>query len=160
METKYFRINKKEYCHITDDVIFIVNTKAPKRIPLEHDLGEGWGIISILNYIWFIFLFVVVAASASYYGMQFFKEPINYGAIVLLFLSLIRVQNGLVMSRTPTISRSKIKSIYLKAPIFSFPRLVIYFEGPEGKILRKTISILYKKEAVPVLQQIGLLEKN
>lgn len=159
METKYFRINKKEYCHITDEVIFIFNSKTPTRIPLEHDLGEGWGVMSILNYIFFIFLFVFVAGSASYYGMNFFIQPINYGAIVLLLLSFNRVKNGFVTSRTPTVSRNKIKTVHLKSPKFSFPRLVIYFDGPEGKVLCKTIPVLYKKEAVPVLESTGLLTK-
>jgi len=157
LETKYFRINKKEYCHITDEVIFVVNTKTPTRIPLEHELGEGWGVMSILNYIWFTFLFVFVGASATYYGVDFFKQWINYGALILLYISFRRVVDGFNTSRTPTIYRNKIKSVYLKSPKFSFPRLVIYFEGPEGKVLCKTISILYKKEAEPVLEETSLI---
>ncbi|MES2591533.1 MAG: hypothetical protein V4608_06590 [Bacteroidota bacterium] len=156
MQTDYFRISKKEYCHITDDVIFIINTKEVKRIPLEHELGDGWGVMSILNYLLFTFLFVYTGISVSYYGAYFFKEPINYGALFLLFISLIRIKNGFLGSSTPTIQRNSIKSVYLKTPIFSFPRLVIYFEGPEGKVLRKIIPILYKKEALPVLQKTGL----
>jgi hypothetical protein len=36
--------------------------------------------------------------------------------------------------------------------------LVIYFEGPEGKVVRKIIPVLYKKEALPILQEVGLLK--
>jgi hypothetical protein len=157
MQTKYFRINKKEYCHITDDTIFIINSKEVARIPAEFELGEGWGIASVLNYILFAFLFVYTAASASYYGLQFFKNPINYGAIFLLLISFIRIKNGVMSSRTPTIPRNKIKSVYFKTPRFSYPRLVIYFNGPEGKVLRKTIPILYKQEALPILKETGVL---
>ena len=159
MQTKYFRASNKEYCHITDDTIFIFNAKEPTRIPLEHDLGEGWGIVSILNYILFTFLFVYVAGSASYYGIAFLKNPINYGALFLLFISFMRVKEGFVSSSTPAISRDKIKSVYFKTPKFSYPRLVIYFKGPEGKVLRRTISVLYKQEALPVLEETGLLKK-
>lgn len=157
METKYFRINKKEYCHITDDTIFIINTKHVTRIPIEHELGEGWGIISVLNYIFFAFIFVYTAVSLSYYGIYFFKHLLNYGALFLLFISFIRVKNGFVSSTTPTIRRKKIRSVYFKTPWFSFPRVVVYFEGPEGKIVRKTIPVLYKKEALPVLRKTGIL---
>jgi hypothetical protein len=157
MKTKYFRINKKEYCHITDDTIFIINSKDIVRIPLEHDLGEEWGIVSVLNYLLFTLLFVYTGIAVSYYGLYFFKHPINYGALFLLFISFIRIKNGFLSSRTPTIIRNKIKSIHFKTPIFSFPRIVIYFEGPEGKVLRKIIPILYKKEAIPVLKETGLL---
>jgi hypothetical protein len=155
MQTTYFRVNKKEYCHINDDVLFLFNSKQPTRIPLEHDLGHGWGVISVLNYLLFTFLLIYTLFSVSYYGASFFKEPINYGGLLLLFLSLIRVKNGLHGSVTPTIKRNKIKSAYFKRPKFSYPRLVIYFEGPEGKVLRRTISILYPKEAEPVLKAAG-----
>lgn len=156
MQTSYFRVSKKEFCHITDDTIFIFNSKTPTRIPLEHELGEGWGITSVLNYILFFFLFAYTAMSITYYGMNFFKEVINYGGLLLLFLSFKRIQDGFHSSSTPTISRNKIRTVYLKSPKFSFPRLVIYFEGPEGKVLRRTISILYKKEAIPVLESTGV----
>lgn len=158
MQTKYFRINKKEYCHITDDAIFIINSKEVARIPLEHDLGEAWGIVSILNYLLFTFLFVFTAISIAYYGFYFFKQPINYGALFLLFISFMRVKEGFLSSRTPTIIRNKIKSVYFKTPKFSFPRLVIYFDGPEGKVVRKIIPVLYKKEALPILQEAGLMK--
>ena len=157
MQTKYFRVNKKEYCHVTDDAVFVVNTKHVVRIPLEHELGEGWGVLSILNYIFFAFIFVYTTISLSYYGGSFFKHPVNYGALFLLFLSFIRIKNGLMSSNTPTIPRSKIRTVYFKTPKFSFPRVVIYFEGPEGKVLRKIIPVLYKKEALPVLEDTGLL---
>jgi hypothetical protein len=157
MQTRYFRINKKEYCHITDDTIFIINTKQPTRIPLEHELGEGWGIASILNYIFFAFIFVYTAISVSYYGIHFFKHPLNYGALFLLFISFVRVKNGFISSKTPTIKREKIRSVYFKTPRFSFPRVVIYFDGPEGKVLRKSIPVLYKKEALSVLEETGLM---
>jgi len=157
MQTKYFRLNDKEYCHITDDTIFISNSKEATRIPLEYGLGEEWGIISILNYIFFAFLFVYIAFSVMYYGANFFKQPINYGALFLLFISFIRVKEGFLTSNTPTIIRNKIKSVYFKTPKFSFPRLVIYFVGPEGKVLRKTIPVLSKKEALPILQEAGLM---
>ena len=157
MQTKYFRINKKEYCHIADDTIFIINSKEVTRVPLEHELSEGWGIISMLNYLLFTFLFVYTAMSVTYYGISFFKHALNYGALLLLFISLIRVKEGFLSSKTPTIRRSKIKTVYFKTPKFSFPRLVIYFKGPEGKVLRRIIPILYKKEALAVLKETGLI---
>lgn len=157
MQTKYFRVNEKEYCHINDEMIFIFNSKTPTRIPLEHELGEGWGVMSILNYIWFTFLFVFIGASATYYGLDFFKQWINYGALVLLFLSFRRVVDGFNTSRTPTIYRNKIKTVYFKTPKFSYPRLIIYFEGPEGKVLKKIIPALYKQEALPILKEVGLV---
>jgi len=159
IQTKYFRTSKKEYCHITDDAIFIFNSKVPTRVPLEHDLGEGWAVASILNYILFTFLFVYVAGSASYYGVSFFKKPINYGAVFLLYISFIRVKDGFISSKTPTIPRNKIKSVYFKTPKFSYPRLIIYFVGPGEKVLRRTISVLYKQEALPVLEETGVLKK-
>lgn len=157
MQTKYFRVNKKEYCHITDDSVFVINTKEVIRVPLQHELGEGWGVLSILNYIFFAFIFIYTVISMSYYGADFFMQPVNYGALFLLFLSFIRIKKGLVSSNTPAIQRNKIRSVYFKAPIFSFPRVVIYFEGPEGKVLRKIVPVLYKKEALPVLEAAGLL---
>ena len=45
-----FYIFKHEY-------IFIFNSKDPHRIPLEHKLGEGWGILSVLNYVFFFLIF-------------------------------------------------------------------------------------------------------
>ncbi|MGQ0829180.1 MAG: hypothetical protein ACT4ON_12400 [Bacteroidota bacterium] len=157
MQTKYFRVNKNEYCHITDDTVFIINSKEVTRVPLEHELNESWGIISVLNYILFAFLFVYTALSMNYYGFDFFLNPINYGALLLLLMSFRRVKEGFLSSRTPTIQRKKIKSVYFKTPTFSFPRIIIYFEGPEGKVLRKIIPVLYKKEALPVLKETGLL---
>ncbi len=157
MQTKYFRINKKEYCHITDEDIFIISSKEVVRVPPVHELGEGWGIISMLNYILFAFLFVYVAASVTNSGVNFLKMPLNYAALFLLFISLIRIKDGFLTSKTPRIERNKIRSVYFKTPKFSFPRLVIYFEGPEGKVLRRTIPVLYKKEALPVLQEEKLV---
>lgn len=158
MQTKHFRINKKEYCHITDDTIFIINSKVVSRVPLEHELGEEWGITSILNYLLFVLLFVYIAIAISYYGANFFKQPINYGALFLLFISFIRIKEGFLSSRTPTIARNKIRSVYFKTPKFSFPRLVVYFEGPQGKVVRKIIPVLYKNEALPVLEEKGLIQ--
>jgi hypothetical protein len=158
MGTNYFRVNKKEYCHITDETIFIINTKDVVRVPLEHELAEGWGIMSVLNYIFFAFIFVYTALSVSYYGLSFFKHPLNYGALFLLFISFTRIKNGFLSSTTPTIRRDKIKSVYFKTPKFSFPRVLIYFEGPEGKTVRKIIPVLYKKEALKVLEETGLLK--
>lgn len=155
--TKYFRVSDNEYCHISDDTIFIFNTKEPTRIPLEDELGNAWGISSVLNYIVFALLLIYTSASLNGYGMNFFKNPINYGGILLLFLSFIRIKDGFQTSSTPTILRNKIKSVYLKSPKFSYPRLIIYFDGPEGKILKRTIRILYKKEAEPVLKEVGLV---
>ncbi len=160
MQTNYFRINKKEYCHITDHIIFIINSKEVTRIPLEHELGEQWGIASVLNYLFFAFLFLYNVISVSHYGVEFFKQPINYGALFLLFISFIRLKEGFLSSSTPTVSRNKIRSVYFKTPKFSFPRLVIYFEGPEGKVLRKIIPVLYKQEALPVLQDSGLISPS
>ncbi len=157
MQTKYFRVNKKEYCHITDDIIFVINSKEVARVPLEFELGEGWGVKSMFNYILFAFFFAYITFSISAYGQGFFLQPLNYGALFLLFLFLIRIKNGFVTSRTPTIHRSKIKSVYFKTPKFSYPRLVIYFTGPEGKTLRKIIPVLYKKEALAVLKETGIL---
>ncbi len=158
MQVNYFRINKKEYCHITEDKLFIINSKEVKRIPLEHDLSEAWGIVSVLNYLVFAFLFAYISISASNYGVDFFKEPINYGGILLLLLSFIRIKNGFLSSNTPCISRNKIKNVYFKTPWYSFPQLVIYFEGPEGKLLRRIIPILNKQEALLVLTDAGLLK--
>lgn len=158
MQTKYFRVNKNEYCHITDDTIFIISSKDVKYIPPEHTLGEGWGIISVLNYILFVLLLIYVGAAVSNSGLSFFKQPLNYGAIFLLFISLKRIQDGFLSSKTPTIYRNKIQSVYFKTPTFSYPRLVIYFKGPEGKVLRRTIPVLYKKEALPVLQEAQLIK--
>jgi hypothetical protein len=157
MQTKYFRINKKEYCHINDEVIFIIGSKQVTRVPLEHELSEAWGIVSIINYILFVLLFVYVSVSINLKGGYFFKEPYNYGALFLMILSFIRIQQGMVTSKTATIYRNKIKSVYFKTPFFSYPRLVIYFEGPEGKVLRRIFPILYKQEALPVLKEVGLL---
>jgi hypothetical protein len=138
-------------------MIFIFNSKTPTRIPLEHELGEGWGIASVLNYIIFFFLFVYNAVSATYYGIDFIRQPLNYCALFLLFLSFKRIQEGFNSSRTPTIERRKIKNVLFKTPRFSYPRLVIYFEGPEGKVLKRTFSVLYKQETLPVLKETGLL---
>ncbi len=157
MQTKYFRVNKKEYCHITDEFIFVSNEKNPTRIPLEYELSEAWGIISVLNYIFFALIFIYTAVSVNYYGIHFFKHIENYGAILLLILSFIRLKKGFLSSNTPTVKRQKIKSVYFKTPFFSFSRIVIYFEGPEGKTLRKTIPILYKKEAQPLLMEFKLI---
>ena len=157
MQTTHFRINKKEHCHINDDVIFIINSKDVARIPLEHELSEAWGIMSIINYIVFLFLFGYVSISLNMHGAGFFKQPFNYGALFLMILSFMRIQQGLVSSKTPTIYRNKIKSVYFKTPFYSYPRLVIYFEGPEGKVLRRTFPILYKQEALPVLKEAGLM---
>ncbi len=157
MQTKYFRINKKEYCHITNELIFIYSSKTPLRIPPEHELSEAWGIKSILNYILFALLFIYTSVSLSRYGVNFFKYLVNYGELFLLFISFIRIKEGFISSNTPTILRSKIKSVYLKTPKFSFPQLVIYFEGPDGKTLRRTIPILYKKEALPILQELKMI---
>lgn len=158
MQTKYFRVNKNEYCHITDDTIFIISSKDVKHIPPEHTLGEGWGIISILNYILFALLLVYVSTSVGVSGIGFFEQPLNYAALFLLVLSLKRIQDGFTSSKTPTINRSKIRSVYFKTPKFSYPRLVIYFEGPEGKVLRRTIPVLYTKEALPVLREAKLVQ--
>lgn len=158
MQTNYFRINKKEYCHITEDKLFIINSKEVKRIPLEHDVSEAWGIVSILNYLIFVFLFAYVSIAASHYGTVFFMEPINYGGVLLLLLSFIRVKNGFLTSSTPCISRNKIKSVYFKTPWYSFPRVVVYFEGPEGKVLRRIIPVLNKQEAMNVLKETGLIK--
>jgi hypothetical protein len=157
MEKNYFRINKREYCHINDELIFIVNTKDPTRIPLAHELGEGWGVKSILNYISFTFLFVYIAMATSYYGYDFFADPLNYGAIILLLVFFVRVKEGFLSSRTPTIDRKSITNVVLKTPRFSFPHILIYFHGPEGKIVRRRIPLLYKQEAIPVLKRTGLL---
>ena len=135
----------------------MVGPARPLRVPLEFELGEGWGIASIFNYLLFAFLFVYCSVCISYYDIDFFKEAINYGALFLLFLSFIRIKNAFLSSRTPTITRNKIKSVYFKTPRFSYPRVVIYFTGPEGKVLRKTIPVLYKKEALAVLKETGLL---
>ena len=155
MQTTHFRVNKKEYCHITDGEIFIINKKEPTFIPEEFELSEAWGIASILNYILFIFLFVFVAASVNTSGLLFFKYPINYGAIFLLIISFMRLKDGFNSSRTPTIKRNKIKSVYFKTPFYSFPRFIVYFEGPEGKVLRRVIPVLYKQEALPILKEAG-----
>lgn len=157
METKFFRTTTKEYCHITDDAVFIFYSKDPNHIPLEYELSNAWGVKSILNYIFFFFILMYTMFSLTYYGANFFKEPINYGGLILLFISFVKIKEGFISSNSPTIPRNKIKSVYFKTPFFSYPRLVIYFEGPEGKILRRSISIKYKKEALPILEEAGLV---
>ena len=56
MQTKYFRTTTGEYCHISNDTVFIFNTKEPSRIPLEHELSNAWSVKSIMNYILFVLL--------------------------------------------------------------------------------------------------------
>lgn len=160
MKTRFFRINNKEYCHINEDTLFIINSKEVMRIPLEHHLGEGWGVISVLNYLIFAFLFVYTALSITFYKLEFFQHFINYGAIILLLIMFKRVKDGFQNSRTPNIPRHKIVSVEVRSPKFSHPRLLVYFNGPEGKILRKMIPILYKQEALPVLRESGLLKEE
>jgi len=158
MQTKYFRTTTDEYCHINNDTVFIFNTKEPTRIPLEHELSNAWSVKSILNYIVFVLLLIYIMFSVSYYNVGFFTEPINYGGLLLLFLSFVRIKEGFISSDTPTIPRNKIKSVYLKSPMFSYPRVVVYFDGPEGKVLRRNISVKYKKEAEQILTEEGLLK--
>jgi hypothetical protein len=160
MQTHFFRINNKEYCHISHDTLFIVNSKEVIRVPLEHELGESWGVISILNYLIFAFLFVYTALSITYYGFDFFAHPLNYGAIILLLIAFKRVKDGFQNSRTPTIPRHKIRNVEFRTPKFSYPRLIVYFNGPEGKVLRKIIPVLYKQEALPVLRETGLIKEE
>jgi hypothetical protein len=155
--TKYFRTTTNEFCHINDDTIFIFNTKEPTRIPLEDELSNAWGVKSILNYIFFVLLLAYTMFSVSYYGGNFFREPVNYGALILLFMMLIRMKEGFISSNTPSIQRNKIKNVLFKTPRFSYPKLVIYYENPEGKILRRTITVKYKQEALPVLKETGVL---
>lgn len=157
MDTKYFRVNNSEYCHITDDTIFITSGKDPKRIPLEYTLSEAWGIVSILNYFLFTALLIYISSTVTNLGMNFFKKPISYGTLFVLFYSFVRIKNGFITSKTATISRNKIKATYFKTPRFSYPQLVIYFEGPAGKVLKRTIPALYTKEAMPVLTETGLI---
>src|ERR1043165_444214 len=156
MNTRYFRTTTKEYCHISDDVIFIFNSKEPHRIPLEHELGNAWSVKAILNYIYFGLILLYTMFSVTYYGVDFFMQPLNYGAIFLLFLTFIRMKEFMISSNTPTIPRSKIRNVIFKTPRFSYARVVIYFVGPEGKVLRRTISVKYPKEALPVLRESGL----
>jgi hypothetical protein len=158
MQTRFFRINKKEYCHISDDAVFIINSKVVSRVPLEHELGESWGVISIFNYLIFGFLFVYTALSITQYQFDFFVHPVNYGAIILLLIFFSRVKAGFQNSRTPMIPRNKIKNVHFKTPKFSYPHLVIYFNGPEGKVVKKIIPVLYKQEAIPVIRESGLME--
>lgn len=160
MQTRFFRINNKEYCHINQDTLFIVNSKEVIRVPLEHELGEGWGVISILNYLIFAFLFVFTALSITYYGFDFFSHTLNYGTIILLLIFFRRVKDGFQTSRTPTIPRKKIRNVEFRTPKFSYPRLIVYFDGPEGKVLRKIIPVLYKQEALPVLKETGILKEE
>ncbi|OFZ00283.1 MAG: hypothetical protein A3K10_05355 [Bacteroidetes bacterium RIFCSPLOWO2_12_FULL_31_6] len=156
--TKYFRTTTNEYCHITDDTIFIFNTKEPTRIPLEHEVSDAWGIKSVLNYIFFAMILLYTMFSVSYYGAQFFTQPLNYGALLLLFLSFVKIKEGFISSSTPTIQRSKIRSVHFKSPKFSYPRVVIYFEGPEGKVLRRSISVKYRQEGLQILKETGLVQ--
>lgn len=158
MQTNCFRVNKNEYCHITDDLIFINSGKDDKRIPPPHELSEAWGIASVFNYIFFVFLLGFIGIETTIRGNSFFMNPINYGAVFLLFMSLRRIQQGLVTSKTSTIGRNKIKSVSIKTPMFSFPRVEIYFDGPEGKVLRRSIPILYKKEAHAAMEAAGLVK--
>lgn len=155
--TKYFRTTTGEYCHIDDDTVYIFNTKEPTRIPLEHEVSDAWGIKSVLNYIFFVMILMYTMFSVSYYGINFFKQPLNYGALLLLFMSFVKIKEGFISSTTPTIQRSKIKTVHFKTPMFSYPRVVIYFEGPEGKVLRRTISVKYKQEGIQILKEVGLM---
>ncbi len=157
MENNYFRVNNKEYCHITNDHVFIFNSKVPTRVPVEHGLSEAWGILSVLNYIFFFLIFIYTAFSVMYYGGDFFVNPVNYAAVFLLILSMKRIMDGKFTSRTPSIQRSKIRSVEFKTPRFSYPRVNIFFEGPEGKVLKRVIPVLYKQEALPVLERTKLL---
>ena len=154
--TKYFRTTTGEYCHIDDETVYIFNTKEPTRIPLEHEVSDAWGIKSVLNYIFFVMILMYTMFSVSHYGTRFFIQPLNYGALLLLFLSLIKIKEGFISSSTPSIQRSKIKAVHFKTPMFSYPRVLIYFEGPEGKILRRSISVKYKQEGLAVLKETGL----
>ncbi|MFL5765275.1 MAG: hypothetical protein ACJ77K_15130 [Bacteroidia bacterium] len=156
--TRYFRTTTKEYCHISDDAVFIFNSKEPTRIPLEHELGDAWSVKAVINYIWFGLITLYLMFAATYYGNRFFTVWDNYPAILLLFWTFIRMRNFMVGSTTPTIQRSKITNVLFKKPAFSFAKLVIYFEGPEGKILRRIISVKYPKEAMPVLIESGLMK--
>ena len=158
MQSTYFRVNNNEYCHITEDKIFITNSKIISRVPLEHTLSESWGIISVFNYIIFTLLLSYVAMSATILGANFFTNPIHYGALFLLFYFMVRIKNGFLTSKTPTITRSNIKSVYFKTPKFSYPRLVVYFKGPAGKTLKRIIPVLYKQEALPILQEAELIK--
>lgn len=155
--TKYFRTTTGEYCHISDDTVFIFNTKEPTRIPLEHEVSDAWGIKSVLNYIFFAFILFYTMFSLSYYGVSFFKHILNYGALLLLVLSFMQIKEAFVSSSTPTIQRSKIKNVHFKTPMFSYPRVLIYFEGPEGKVLRRSISVKYKQEGLQILKESGLM---
>ena len=132
LPTKYFRTTTGEYCHIDDDTVYIFNTKEPTRIPLEHEVSDAWGIKSVLNYIFFVM-------------------------ILFYTMSLVKIKEGFISSTTPTIQRSKIKTVHFKTPMFSYPRVVIYFEGPEGKVLRRSISVKYKQEGLQVLKEAGLM---
>lgn len=153
IQSRYFRASPKEYCHITDKEIFIFSSKTPNHIPAEHELSEAWGIISILNYLFFIFIFAYTTISITSQEINFFKNIYNYGVLILLALSFMRIQKGFITSKTPTIPLKKIKLTYFKIPLFSYPRLVVYFEGPEGKTLRRIIPVLYKQEALPILEE-------
>ena len=155
--TKYFRTTTDEYCHIDDDTVYIFNTKEPTRIPLEHEVSDAWGIKSVLNYIFFVMILLYTLFSVSYYGGRFFMQPLNYGALLLLFMSFIKMKEGTISSSTPTIQRKKIKTVHFKTPMFSYPRVVIYFEGPEGKVLRRSISVKYKQEGLQILKETGLV---
>jgi hypothetical protein len=158
MKTTYFKATSKEYCHVNDEFIFIFNSKEPTRIPLEFDLSETWGIASMINYIVFGLLLLYTGFSVLYYKINYFKYPVNYGALFLLFLTLKRINDGMHASKTPTIRRSSIKSASIQTPWFSFPRLVVYFDGPEGKVLKRSISIYRKKEAIQVLTEAGVIK--
>lgn len=158
MNTRHFRTTTKEYCHINNDVVFIFNTKEPTRIPLEHELGNAWAVKSILNYIFFGIMLLYNMVSISFYGLNYFTNYWNFGALLLWYISFMKIREAVVSSNTPTIPRNKIKSVHLKTPMFSFPRVVIYFEGPEGKVLRRSISVKYKQEAIQVLKETGLME--
>jgi hypothetical protein len=155
--TKYFRTTTGEFCHIDDETVYIFNTKEPTRIPLEHEVSDAWGIKSVLNYIFFVMILMYTMFSVSYYGINFFKQLLNYGALLLLFMSFVKIKEGFISSTTPTIQRSKIKTVHFKTPMFSYPRVVIYFEGPEGKVLRRSISVKYKQEGQQILKDSGLM---
>src|ERR1043166_1443074 len=149
--TRFFRTTTKEYCHISEDTVFIFNSAQPTRIPLEHEFGDAWSIKAVMNFIGLGLITLYLMFAAGYYGNNFFKVIDNYPAILIFFLLFIRMKNFMVGSTTPTIQRNKITNVIFKKPVFSFARILIYFEGPEGKILRRAISVKYPKEAMPVL---------
>jgi hypothetical protein len=158
MQTEYFKVTKEEYCHISDEAIFLTGDEIINHMPKPHDLGEGWGVKSIVNYLLVFLLGMYILLSVGLYGLAFFIAPVSYGAMFLFVLLAYKAKDRFNKSMSPYIYRNTIKSAEIKSQLFAAPSLEIYFDGPEGKVLRRNFPILYKNNALKVLENSGILK--